>query len=72
MSEHHTSGSAPQTYTVDVAREIAVLYTDWTPLSDLDPDWFKVVLRDDGTAEVLLAIGDEPPRPSTTWQLGEK
>lgn len=56
----HESDS-PRAYTVQVAHEIATLYTDWTRVDELDSDWFKVVLHDDGTAEVLLAIGVEPP-----------
>jgi hypothetical protein len=53
----------PRTYSVQVAAEIAEQYTHWTRIDTLEPDWFKVVLYDDGTAEVHLSIG-RPPRPA--------
>jgi hypothetical protein len=44
----------PRTYTVQIAAELAQQFTDWTRVSDLDVDEFKVDLREDGTAEVIL------------------
>lgn len=49
------------TLIVHVAREIAERYAGkWHRIYDLPADWFKVTVNEDGTADVVLSIGDEP------------
>lgn len=54
----------PSVYRIPVAKEIVDKYKDrWTrvQIQDLDVMWFRVVPHDDGTAEVWLSSGEQPP-----------
>lgn len=44
-------------YTIEVSRELADQYQDWTRLADVPADSFCIVPRKDGTAELWISKG---------------
>lgn len=52
----------PRVYTVSVAVELAERFMDWTRISEVGADWVKIVPGEDGSAEVWLSAGAEPPK----------